>query len=45
MQNDHTRVVGPDMRLGAKVRGGQLVLVVSGLGPGEDPLGYEAVTS
>lgn len=36
--DDHTRVVGPDMRLGPKVKGGQLVLVVRGLGPGEDPL-------
>lgn len=43
--DDHTHVVGPDMRLGTKVKGGQLVLVVSGLAPGEDPLGYEAVTS
>ena len=41
--DDHTRVVGPDMRLGAKVKGGQLVLVVRGLAVGEDPLGYEAV--
>ncbi|MBE1597151.1 hypothetical protein [Streptomyces stelliscabiei] len=36
--DDHTRVVGPDMRLGTKVKGGQLVLVVRGLGPGEDLL-------
>jgi hypothetical protein len=41
--DDHTRLVGPDMRLGRKVKGGQLVLVVRALGPGEDPLGYEAV--
>lgn len=41
--DDHTRVVGPDMRLGRKVKGGQIVLVVHGLAPGEDPLGYEAV--
>lgn len=41
--DDHTRVVGPDMRLGRKVKGGQLVLVIRGLGPDEDPLGYEAV--
>ena len=41
--DDHTRVVGPDMRLGHKVKGGQLVLVVRPLAPGEDPLGYEAV--
>ncbi|MGY0067686.1 hypothetical protein ACWZEH_12840 [Streptomyces sp. QTS137] len=43
--DDHTRVVGPDMRLGKVVKGGQLVLVVRGLAPGEDPLGYRAVTS
>lgn len=43
--DDHTRVVGPDMRLGKVVKGGQLVLVVRGLAPGEDPLGYGAVTS
>jgi crossover junction endodeoxyribonuclease RusA len=42
--DDHTRVVGPDMRLGRVVKKGQLVLVVSGLEPGEDPLGYQAVT-
>ncbi|MFH9826757.1 hypothetical protein [Streptomyces bobili] len=42
--DDHTRVVGPDMRLGKVVKRGQLVLVVRGLGPGEDPLGYQAVT-
>ncbi|WP_330349242.1 hypothetical protein [Streptomyces sp. NBC_00582] len=41
--DDHTRVVGPDMRLGRVVKRGQLVLVVRGLEPGEDPLGYEAV--
>jgi hypothetical protein len=41
--DDHTRVVGPDMRLGHVVKGGQLVLVVRGLEPGEDPLGYRAV--
>jgi hypothetical protein len=34
--DDHTRLVGPDMRLGRKVQGGQLVLVVRGLEPGED---------
>lgn len=34
--DDHTRCVGPDMRLGSKVKGGQLVLVVRGLVPGED---------
>jgi len=42
--DDHTRVVGPDMRLGRVVKGGQIVLVVRGLAPGEDPLGYPAVT-
>ncbi|MFC9681326.1 hypothetical protein [Streptomyces sp. NPDC056948] len=42
--DDHTRVAGPDMRLGSKVKGGQIVLVVRGLAPGEDPLGYGAVT-
>jgi crossover junction endodeoxyribonuclease RusA len=36
--DDHEHVVGPDMRLGAKTKGGQLVLVVRALGPGEDPL-------
>ncbi len=38
--DDHTRVLGPDMRLGRIVKGGQIVLVVRGLAPGEDPLGY-----
>lgn len=42
--DDHEHVVGPDMRLGPKAKGGQLVLVVSALEPGEDPLGFEAVT-
>jgi len=41
--DDHTRLLGPDMRLGEKRKRGQLVLVVRGLEPGEDPLGYEAV--
>ncbi|MFE3169297.1 hypothetical protein [Streptomyces sp. NPDC059224] len=41
--DDHTRVVGPDMRLGTVVKRGQLVLVVRGLEPDEDPLGYQAV--
>ncbi|MGD1219973.1 hypothetical protein AB9Q10_16270 [Streptomyces krungchingensis] len=41
--DDHTRVVGPDMRLGSVVKGGQIVLVVRALEPGEDPLGYAAV--
>ncbi|MFF7534906.1 hypothetical protein ACFZB2_38340 [Streptomyces bobili] len=42
--DDHTRVVGPDMRLGHVVTRGQLVLVVRGLAADEDPLGYRAVT-
>jgi len=36
--DDHTRLCGPDMRLGVKVPGGQLVLVVRGLADGEDVL-------
>lgn len=43
MRDDHEHVVGPDMRLGPKTKGGQLVLVVRSLEPGADPLGYEAV--
>ncbi|MGY1500838.1 hypothetical protein ACW4TU_30375 [Streptomyces sp. QTS52] len=42
--DDHTRVLGPDMRLGSVRDRDQLVLVVRALGPGEDPLGYGAVT-
>jgi crossover junction endodeoxyribonuclease RusA len=42
--DDHTRVVGPDMRLGTIVKRGQIALVVHGLGPGEDPLGYQTAT-
>lgn len=41
--DDHMHVVGPDMRLGKVVKRGQIVLVVRGLEPGEDPLGYGAV--
>lgn len=41
--DDHTRLLGPDMRLGHVVKGGQLVLVVRGLAPNEDPLEYKAV--
>lgn len=41
--DDHTRLLGPDMRLGAKRTRGQIVLVVRSLAPGEDPLGYGAV--
>jgi crossover junction endodeoxyribonuclease RusA len=36
--DDHEHVVGPDMRLGEKASGGQLVLVIRALAPGEDPL-------
>lgn len=35
--DDHTRLVGPDMRLGHKMAGSQLVLVVQPLGFGVDP--------
>lgn len=42
--DDDKHVVGPDMRLGGKRKGGQLVLVVRALAPGEDPLDREAVT-
>lgn len=38
--DDHAHVLGPDMRLGAVRRREQIVLVVRGLEPGEDPLGY-----
>jgi crossover junction endodeoxyribonuclease RusA len=41
--DDHEHVVGPDMRLGPKVKRGQLVLVVRALGPGEDPLNAAAL--
>lgn len=37
--DNHEHVAGPDMRLGPKVKGGQIVLVVTALGTGEDPLG------
>lgn len=43
--DDHTHLLGPDMRLGDIVKGGQLVLVVRSLQPGEDPLSYEAVSA
>ncbi|MEC3995066.1 hypothetical protein VSR01_16595 [Actinacidiphila sp. DG2A-62] len=33
--DDHTRVDGPDMRLGRKVKHGQAVLILRGLEPGE----------
>ncbi|GAA2686217.1 hypothetical protein GCM10010400_58130 [Streptomyces aculeolatus] len=42
--DNHLHVLGPDMRLGPVVDGGQLVLHLRELAPGEDPLGYEAVT-
>lgn len=41
--DDHTRVLGPDMRLGARRERDQIVLVVRALAPGEDPLGYRGV--
>jgi crossover junction endodeoxyribonuclease RusA len=41
--DDHTRLLGPDMRLGAKRPRGQLVLVVRGLAAGEDVLDIPAV--
>lgn len=34
--DDHTRVAGPDMRLGAKVKGSRIVLIVSPLEPGQE---------
>lgn len=34
--DDHEHVLGPDMRLGAKVKQGQIVLHVTELAPGED---------
>lgn len=34
--DDHTHVLGPDMRLGAVVKGAQLVLHLRELAPGED---------
>jgi len=34
--DDHTHLLGPDMRLGPKVTGGQLVLHITELAPGED---------
>lgn len=40
--DDHTRVVGPDMRLGSVVKGGQLVLVVQALAVGQQWPGGEA---
>lgn len=43
--DDHRHVVGPDMRLGEKTKGGQLVLVVRPLAAGEDPLGGAGVAA
>ncbi|TXJ78575.1 hypothetical protein E2C11_16340 [Streptomyces lavendulae] len=43
--DDHTRLVGPDMRLGEKVKGGQLVLIIRGLAAGEDPIGPVGVAA
>jgi crossover junction endodeoxyribonuclease RusA len=43
--DDHEHVVGPDMRLGEKTKGGQLVLVVRPLAAGEDPLGGTGVAA
>jgi crossover junction endodeoxyribonuclease RusA len=43
--DDHTRLVGPDMRLGEKVKGGQLILVIRGLAVGEDPLSTTGVAA
>lgn len=34
--DDHTRLVGPDMRLGQKAKGGRLVLIVRGLAQDEN---------
>lgn len=42
--DDHEHVVGPDMRLGEKTKGAQLVLVVRSLAAGEDPLDDAGVT-
>lgn len=43
--DDHTHLLGPDMRLGSVVKGGQLVLVVRELAPGEQWPDLGAVTS
>lgn len=42
--DDHTHVLGPDMRLGHVVRGGQLVLHLRELADGEDWPNYGVVT-
>lgn len=33
--DDHTRVIGPDMRIGSLIKGGQLILLLRELAPGE----------
>ncbi|UUS30863.1 MULTISPECIES: hypothetical protein [Streptomyces] len=43
--DDHTRVIGPDMRLGCKVKGGRIALVVRGLEAGQDWPGFGAVAA
>ncbi|MCU1613732.1 MAG: Endodeoxyribonuclease RusA [Frankiales bacterium] len=43
--DDHTRVIGPDMRIGTVVKGGRIVLVVRGLEPGEQWPNLQAVAS
>jgi crossover junction endodeoxyribonuclease RusA len=43
--DDHTRLVGPDMRLGEKVKGGQLVLIIRGIAVDEDPLAFAGVAA
>ncbi|MBP8536113.1 hypothetical protein [Streptomyces sp. MK37H] len=43
--DDHTRVLGPDMRLGSVVKGGQLVLHIRELAPGEQWPDLGAVAS
>jgi crossover junction endodeoxyribonuclease RusA len=39
--DDHTRLVGPDMRLGSKVAGGQLVLVIHDASDWTDAMGCQ----
>lgn len=43
--DDHEHVAGPDMRLGAKTPGGQIVLYVRPLAAGEDPLSVVGVAA
>ncbi|MFI7315187.1 hypothetical protein [Streptomyces hygroscopicus] len=42
--DDHTRLLGPDMRLGSVVKGGQLVLRIRELAPGEQWPDLKAAT-